>query len=212
MTLLAVPEHFIILDLTVHIDIHPQPGPELTSDNSGKRDTLRKNCRSQSGRSSLFKIIECETLLSLWRYAYKPCASVIGDLKALGILKYRGRRGAKKAKHNASLERHPKSIQVVESGRSSKTYKQRFQHGNLIGIQRENNSTSISPSTEFAVPKCLFTNICGLAKSKNRLRAQVAIEAHLNNQDIDICVVSETHLSTDLPDSIVNIPEYNLFR
>ena len=38
----------------------------------------------------------------------------------------------------------------------------------------------------------------------------MAIEAHLNNQDIDICVVSETHLSTDLPDSIVNIPEYNL--
>ena len=24
--------------------------------------------------------------------------------------------------------------------------------------------------------------------------------------------LSETHLSTDLPDSIVNIPEYNLFR
>ena len=111
MTLLAVPEHFIMLDLTVHMEIHPQPGTELTSDDSGKRDTmLRKNYRSQLGRSSLFKIIQRETLLSLQRYAYKPCASVIGDLKALGILKYRGRRGAKKAKHNASLERHPKSI------------------------------------------------------------------------------------------------------
>ena len=98
------------------------------------------------------------------------------------------------------------------SHRPSKTYTQRFEHGNLICIQRENNSTRISPSTEFAVPKCLFTNICGLAKSKNRLWAPVAIEVHLNNQDIDICVVSETHLSTDLPDSIVNIPEYNLFR
>lgn len=38
MTLLAVPEHFIMLDLTVHMDIHPQPGPELTSEDSGKRD------------------------------------------------------------------------------------------------------------------------------------------------------------------------------
>ena len=134
------------------------------------------------------------------------------DLKAMGIFKYRGRRGGKKAKHNVSLERHPKSIQVVESRRPSKTCKQQFEHGKLICIQRENNSTRISPTTEFAVPKCLFTNICSLAKSKNRLRAPVAIEAHLNNQDIDICVVSETHLSTDLPDSIVNIPEYNLFR
>ena len=71
MTLLAVPEHFIMLDLTVHMDIHPQPGPELTSEDSGKRDTmLRKNCRSRSGRSSLFKTIERETLLSLRRYAY----------------------------------------------------------------------------------------------------------------------------------------------
>ena len=177
-----------------------------------ERYHVKENCRSQSGQSSLFKIIERGTLLSLWRYAYKPRASVIGNLKALGILKYRGRRGGKKAKHNASLERHPKSIQVVESRRPSKTYKQRFEHGNLICIQRENNSTRISPSTEFAVLKCLFTNICGLAKSKNRLWAPVAIEVHLNNQDIDICVVSETHLSTDLPDSIVNIPENNLFR
>ena len=134
------------------------------------------------------------------------------DLKAMGIFKYRGRRGGKKAKHNVSLERHPKSIQVVESRRPSKTCKQQFEHGKLICIQRENNSTRISPTTEFAVPKCLFTNICSLAKSKNRLRAPVAIEAHLNNQDIDICVVSETHLSTYLPNSIVNIPEYNLFR
>ena len=195
MTLLAVPEHFIMLDLTVHMDIHPQPGPELTSEDSGKRDTmLRKKCRSRSGRSSLFKTIERETLLSLRRYANKPCASVIGDLKALGILKYRGRRGGKKAKHYASLERHPKSIQVVESRRPSKTFKQRFEHENLICIPRESNSTCVSPSTEFAVPKCLFTSICGLAKSKNRLRAPVSIEAHLNNQDIDICVVSETRL------------------
>ena len=103
VTLLAVPEHFIMQDLTVHMDIHPQPGPELTSEDSGKRDTmLRKNCRSQADRSSLFKSIERETLLSLWRYAYKPCASVIGDLKALGILKYRGGRGGKKAKHSVS--------------------------------------------------------------------------------------------------------------
>ena len=166
-TLLAVPEHFIMLDLTVYMDIHPQPGPELTSEDSGNRDTtLRKNCRRRLGRSSLFKTIEHETLLSLRRYAYNLCASVIGDLKALGMLKYRGRRGGKKATHNASLERQPKSNEVVESRRPSKTYKQRFEHGNLICISRDNNSTRVSPSTEFAVPKCLFTNISGLGKSK----------------------------------------------
>lgn len=159
-----------------------------------ERYHVKEKVSKPLGSKQFVQNYRTRTLLSLRRYANKPCASVIGDLKALGILKYRGRRGGKKAKHNASLERHPKSIQVVESRRPSKTFKQRFEHENLICIPRESNSTRVSPSTEFAVPKCLFTSICGLAKSKNRLRAPVSIEAHLNNQDIDICVVSETRL------------------
>ena len=62
-------------------------------------------------------------------------------------------------------------------------------------------------------PKCTFEmTSLQFYRFSYKLRTPVAIEAHLNNQDIDLCVVSETHLSTDLPDSIVNIPEYNLFR
>ena len=30
--------------------------------------------------------------------------------------------------------------------------------------------------------------------------------------DIDICVVTETHLKPDIPDSVVNIPNYTIFR
>ena len=30
--------------------------------------------------------------------------------------------------------------------------------------------------------------------------------------DIDICVVTETHLKPDMPDSVVNIPNYTIFR
>lgn len=44
------------------------------------------------------------------------------------------------------------------------------------------------------------------------MRAPVALEADLRSQDIDICVVSETHLSTEMPDAIVNIPDYAIFR
>jgi len=58
----------------------------------------------------------------------------------------------------------------------------------------------------------IFTNICGLLKTKNRVRAPVALEADLRNQDIDVCVVSETHLSTEMPDAIVNTPDYAIFR
>ena len=40
----------------------------------------------------------------------------------------------------------------------------------------------------------------------------MALEADLRSQDIDVCVVSETHLSTNMPDAVVNIPNYNVFR
>ena len=43
-------------------------------------------------------------------------------------------------------------------------------------------------------------------KNQNRVRAVVAVEADLNNNDIDVCIVSETHLKPDIPDSVVNIP------
>ena len=59
----------------------------------------------------------------------------------------------------------------------------------------------------------MFVNyICSLAKTKNRVRAVVSLVADLRNNDIDVCVVSETHLNSEPPDAIVNIPEYNIFR
>ena len=57
-----------------------------------------------------------------------------------------------------------------------------------------------------------FTDIRGLAKTKDRVRAPVALEADLKSRDIGICVVSETHLQTKIPDPKVNIPVYPLFR
>ena len=58
----------------------------------------------------------------------------------------------------------------------------------------------------------MFINICSLAKKKNRVRAVVALESDLLQNDIDICVVTETHLKPDIPDSVVNIPNYTIFR
>lgn len=86
----------------------------------------------------------------------------------------------------------------------------------MIYIARVKTTTTCAASaTDFAVPKSLFTNICGLAKTKNRVRAPVALETHFRNQDIDVCVVwvvSETHLSIDVPDAVVNIPECVIYR
>ena len=83
---------------------------------------------------------------------------------------------------------------------------------NLIYIQPERQQPSSCSSDRFAVPKFLLTNICSLVKTKNRVRAVVALEADLNNNDIDACIVSETHLKPDIPDSMVNIPSYDIYR
>ena len=40
----------------------------------------------------------------------------------------------------------------------------------------------------------------------------MAIESDMNRNDVDICIVSETHLKAEIPDSVVCIPNYNIFR
>ncbi|CAH3156255.1 unnamed protein product [Pocillopora meandrina] len=76
-------------------------------------------------------------------------------------------------------------------------------------VSREHTSVS---SGQLAVPKLLFINICSLGKTTSRVRAVVALEADLRNNDIDACVVSETHLKIEVPDTVVNISGYNIFR
>lgn len=153
--------------------------------------------------------LECSELLSLRNKASKPSLAVLSQFKSLGVLKYRGQRGA-----GISRSTSTKKIPVMQGRLFVKAEGRKVDRSNLINIPFVNttNKTSTSKSTEFAVPKCLFTNICGLSKTKNRVRAPVALEADLRSQDIDVCVVSKTHLSTNMPDAVVNIPNYNVFR
>ncbi len=58
----------------------------------------------------------------------------------------------------------------------------------------------------------MFINVCSLAKTKNKVRAVVALEADLQNNDVDVSVVSKKQLKPEQPDAIVNIAEYTMFR
>ena len=72
---------------------------------------------------------------------------------------------------------------------------------NLVNVPKQvlsHEHTSAS-SSQLAVPKLLFTNICSLGKTKSRVRAVVALEANLRNDDINAYVVPETHLKNDVP-------------
>ncbi|PFX29447.1 Fibrinogen C domain-containing protein 1 [Stylophora pistillata] len=71
----------------------------------------------------------------------------------------------------------------------------------------------VSSSTRlFQVPKSLFLNTCSLKKIKNRVRASVALAADFRSWDIDVGVISETHLCRQKPDSIVALEGYTIYR
>ena len=103
-------------------------------------------------------------------------------------------------------------ISVRITNRSDYFVKSRHPPQNLIKISCASQLREETLNNTFAVPKFMFINICSLAKKKNRVRAVVALESDLLQNDIDICVVTETHLKPDTPDSVVNIPNYTIFR
>ena len=63
-----------------------------------------------------------------------------------------------------------------------------------------------------AVLKCLLINICSLLKTKNRIKSSMALEMDLHTNDIDICVVSETHLKLNVPDTVIAMSNCALYR
>ena len=222
MVFLAAPEKFVVLDITVNMDVHPHPGPEEVDNDHGKRKQSSNSsdsaCQPAIGSVRIHCSHNRDRLLSLRRSAGRPAPHVFDTLKSLGILKYRGpglRRLGKITK-NISASQHSdrcRPIEVVKTRRFARPY--RFQdpakNRYLTAIPREPTKSSTDCS-EFAVPKCMFINICSLAKTKNKVRAAVGLEADLRSKDIDVCVVSETHLKPAQPDAIVNIENYSIFR
>ena len=92
LTLLAVPERSILLDITIFMDVHPQPGPIeiLKRICSGHVNLVSNN----EARKSYIRI-DRRKLLSFRNFTAKPSESILTYLKLEGILKYRGRRAGK---------------------------------------------------------------------------------------------------------------------
>ena len=205
LTTLVVPGHDPPLDITIYMDVESEPGPG--DGIREKADQLDEPNRQMNNTRKITYSRVC--LLNIRRqYRCSVNPSVLQSFKLLGILRYRGsRRGCRRRIPVRISNRRDISSRNVDCrpvNDMARAY--------LVPIARQVEPMTNKPSSEFAVPKFLFTNICSLAKTKNRVRAAVALEADLNNKDIDICVVSETHLTPEMPDAIVNIPGYNIFR
>lgn len=89
--------------------------------------------------------------------------------------------------------RDGQAIEVVKSRHPVKSCPVRELNAKrcLTALHRARVKRKNSPSY-FAVPKCMFVNICSLSKTKNRVRAPVALEADMRNNDIDVRIVSDS--------------------
>ena len=101
-------------------------------------------------------------------------------------------------------------VNQLEYGTSNKDL--RLAHLNVCSLRNKIEKVRCLHPSLFAVPNCMFVNICSLSKTNNRVQASVALEADMRNNDIDVCVVSETHLKPAQPDAVVNIADYAVFR
>ena len=115
---------------------------------------------------------------------------------------------------NSSLDLRINSRDVLPLSLTYVTnpYRPSTTRANLITIPRQIMPNICKQRSEFAVPKFLLTNICSLAKTKNCVRAVVALETDLRRKGIDVCIVSETHLKTNVPNSAVDIHNYDIYR
>ena len=152
---------------------------------------------------------------SLLRLSYYPKSvietHIFEDLKRSGLFTYRSKRGG-----GRKIRRH--AIPVLVTKRPVERHmsiSRGCNHNNLTRIKcSQIKISSTNPITEekYAVPKCMFLNICSLTKTQNGIKANLALEADLFANDIDICVVSETHLKRIVPDSVVAISNYTTHR
>ena len=203
-------EQDIYLDICICMDLESNPGPDN-----------RFECESHTTRLITYTKQDLLRLRKFPASRLKPMPAVVQKLKMFNLYRYRGCRGGSwrrelgvdVGKVSSGESRDEKSIPVIFSIRGDVSSSIRARDmKNLVPIPKRKQNPVSRTVSEFAVPKFLFTNICSLAKTKNRVRAAVALEADLNNKDIDVCIVSETHLKPEMPDAIVNIPGYSIFR
>ena len=181
------------------MDVESNPGPDN-----------RFECESHTTRLITYTKQDLLRLRKFPASRLKPVPSVVQKLKMFNLCRYRGCRGGSWRRGES---RDEKSIPVIFSIRGDVSSSIRARDmKNLVPIPKRKRNPVLQTVSEFAVPKFLFTNICSLAKTKNRVWAAVVLEADLNNKDIDVCIVSETHLKPKIPDAIVNIPGYSIFR
>ena len=184
LTFLAIPENKVLLDITISCDVERNPGMETRKETEWT--TVSYSAKSLASRRTE---LSRDLLLFYRKFSSKPAAETMQICKGPGVLKYRSRRGGRS--RIISPFPYPneiQSIKVVTGRRLKPQGREKPKDRCLVQVPRA--SAQAPTKSLLAVPKLMFINICSLGKTKNRVRASVAVEADLKSMDIDIWVPS----------------------
>ena len=166
LTFLAAPEKGIFLNITIFGDIELNPGPDLLSMDAASQ-TKDSNCNKRddifpSEHRHIQRIcISRDTLLSFRKFGWKSPTEAVITCKALGILKYRGKRGGQcKRLHSCCLNRLKQNIIVVTGNRDGtcKMRVKRIAGERCLFYIPRSPVLNVRRRTEFACPSsCLST-------------------------------------------------------
>lgn len=139
-------------------------------------------------------------LLSLRQnYVLKFDRSFFGGLRACGIFKYRGKRSGKRVKLS-------RNIPVIVPRRFDKALFHCRSLHNLIPVKK---ASKLAPVTSHRFPVSLPSVLICNARS---LQPKVdELECIAENNNADVICVTETWLSEQIPDTVVNMRDYILF-
>ena len=210
---LSLPDFHPVIDVAIYMDVSVNPGPY-----SNDTKTRISSCQVPSAESPYYQSsnrlgYSRNSLLALRSQFLTSSVDkhIFEDLKRSGLFRYRA--GKYNRKYNRNNQR---AITTVITRDRARIISARGRvYSNLIPLVR---TPFLKPAPgeiatdKFAVPKCMFLNICSLTKVKKKVKASVALETDLYARDIDLCVICETHLKKITPDSVVNISNYTLYR
>ena len=207
-------------DLTICMDTSSNPGPVnrtetfLDMNRTNNTSAILQTHNSVSNQSCSFHRVYSRR--GLWDLKTIPTFNnqILDQIKQSGLFRFRGKRaGRRQILKQYEVNNKSYNIPVIMNRDRKSHYSPNHMHTrerNLIPISR--TPTFDNHGINYPMPKCLLINICGLNKTKNRVRAPVALAADMIATDVDICIVSETHLKPDIPDSVVAISNYVLHR
>jgi hypothetical protein len=160
-------EYSICLDICICMDVESNPGP-YNENNPGAEWNNEVVCIQKSIKYTRSNLFDLRSIAS------KPDSVVIDHLKGLRLFRYRGSRAGKR---RYEISNRGQSITVLNRVGSRKTCRplKGICRENLIPIARKALPNKRNSTLDFAVPKFLLTNICSLVKTKNRVRAAVAL-------------------------------------